>query len=170
MKEIIKRLKETFPNAKIEICKQKGIGISLGHNLKSYSIIIDADKCKSIKEIQKKVSEFKKCDCIIVSSYNNNVYLIIIELTSKAKLEGRFEEKFINCFNAFENWLKNQTEYKDLKYYFYFFCVFDKIDTNLIKYLKSIKSKLNIKGKKKTIDPIKKNTCLSDHFSKNYLY
>ena len=116
MIDLISLIKETFPNAEDKTCKEKNVKINLGLELKTNSVILKTDNCESIKNKQKEVEGYKKCDCIIISTYKNVVYLNIIELKTRTGIEDRFEDRFINCFNVFNEWFSDS--FSGIKYKF----------------------------------------------------
>lgn len=170
MKELIESIRNNFSEAEDTVCQEKGIVIKLGSELKRNGVIINANKCNSIKKKQKEIEGYKKCDCIIISIYNNIIYLTIIELKTKTKIEDRFQERFLNCFKQFDKWFSKSYGEMGITYQFHFFCVYQKNSTHFIKFLKSINNRLSINGKKKTIEPIKSHSILSQIYKEYKLF
>ena len=170
MIDLINKIQETFPNVEDNTCQENNIKINLGSELKMESIILKVDKCKSIDKIQREIEGYKKCDCIIISIFRDIIYLNIIELKTNTRIEERFEERFINCDNKFNEWFSESFREEGIKYEIQFFCVFRRNSAQFIKFIKSINNRLTIRGKRKYIEPIKTESNLSEFYNQNGLF
>ncbi len=160
MNEIIQMLKSELPSVMSETCKELGVYISLGKIKERDYIVLKIDNCNSMNR------EFgvKKCDCIIIFIEENKLYISIVELKKTARTERNFQEKFLNCYLKFENYLRSKEIIISFKTHF--FIVKEKVEGMFIKFLGSINNRFTIQGKAKDIKIIQSGSCLWDEYKR----
>ena len=167
MLDLIRQIKGILNFENNVLCNESGVKISLGRELSHKSVIIKADNCQSISEMQRKYPEYKKCDCIILSFFEESIYLSIIELKTNTKIEENFEKRFLNCYERAFTFLEENELLENAEFDFYFFCIFKKNCSLFQSYVESINNKIYINGQRKTIRVLPNRTNLSEYFSSN---